>query len=67
MENGKRCRDVYLTAGRWRDMVDPAVVHDGPLWLRDLAAPLSKLPCFVRETCAVDFDELEAHTHTLDY
>lgn len=48
VEKGRRSRDVYLTEGRWKDMTEPDIVYEGKQWLRDLHAPLSKLPMFLR-------------------
>lgn len=48
MVKGAVARDVYLTRGRWRDLMDPTLVFEGGQWLRGLDAPLNKLPCFQR-------------------
>lgn len=48
MSQGAKARDVYLTAGQWRDLHDESVVFEGGQWLRGIPAPLDKLPCFVR-------------------
>jgi alpha-glucosidase (family GH31 glycosyl hydrolase) len=37
---------VYLPAGEWRD--DAGVSYHGGGWIRDLAAPLDRLPYFER-------------------
>jgi alpha-glucosidase (family GH31 glycosyl hydrolase) len=46
VEPAARARDVYLPSGRWRD--DTGVVRDGGRWVRDVAAPLDRLPYFER-------------------
>jgi myogenesis-regulating glycosidase len=48
VHRGARRRDIYLTAGAWRDMHDGAFVEGGR-WLHDVPTPLDKLPVFVRE------------------
>ncbi|GBG63182.1 hypothetical protein CBR_g36951 [Chara braunii] len=45
---GQKRRDVYLTRGFWCDLVNPQEVYEGPRWLRNLEAPLNKLPVFKR-------------------
>ena len=51
---GAKKRDVYLTQGLWHDLHDETIVFEGGQWLRDLAAPLDKLPCFVRVGVPLD-------------
>ena len=46
LEPEARQRDVYLPAGRWRD--DHGDEYDGGRWVRDLSAPLDRLPRFER-------------------
>jgi myogenesis-regulating glycosidase len=46
VKQGGRMRDVYLPAGEWRD--DAGVSYHGGGWIRDLAAPLDRLPYFER-------------------
>ncbi|KAK9907636.1 hypothetical protein WJX75_007337 [Coccomyxa subellipsoidea] len=49
VERGAVTRNVYLTAGLWRDAFDQgSQTWEGPCWIEDLDAPLSKLPCFER-------------------
>ncbi|KAK9806886.1 hypothetical protein WJX72_006324 [[Myrmecia] bisecta] len=48
VEKGAVARDVYLPAGLWRELLGSNVVYQGGQWLRNLDAPLSKLPCFLR-------------------
>lgn len=48
VHKGANKRDVYLTQGQWHELHDDSVVFEGGQWLRDLSAPLDKLPCFVR-------------------
>ncbi|XP_049938829.1 myogenesis-regulating glycosidase-like [Schistocerca serialis cubense] len=49
LEEGAVSRDVYLPRGSWRDEADPQhPVVQGPVWIRDYAAPLSVLPYFTR-------------------
>ena len=46
---GARTRDVYLPEGLWVEARDrDGEVYVGRAWLRDVHAPLEKLPCFVR-------------------
>jgi hypothetical protein len=45
---GQRSRDVYLTRGNWEDLNSPGEVIQGGRWLKNLEAPLAKLPCFRR-------------------
>jgi alpha-glucosidase (family GH31 glycosyl hydrolase) len=47
LTKGASSRNVYLPAGRWRDLADGAVVEGGR-WLRGHPAPLAVLPVFVR-------------------
>ncbi|MCC7207758.1 MAG: glycoside hydrolase, partial [Anaerolineae bacterium] len=47
VEPGKRTRDVYLPAGRWREYWSRRE-HLGGQWLRNFPAPLDTLPLFVR-------------------
>jgi hypothetical protein len=51
---GANTRDVYLTQGQWRELHDETVVFEGGQWLRNLSAPLDKLPCFVRVGTRLD-------------
>jgi alpha-glucosidase (family GH31 glycosyl hydrolase) len=48
VHQGASTRDVYLTAGLWRDVNEDRVVEGGQ-WLRALHAPLDRIPVFVRE------------------
>jgi alpha-glucosidase (family GH31 glycosyl hydrolase) len=45
---GALARDLYLPAGKWRDL-ESGQVKEGAQWLRKHPAPLSVLPVFVRE------------------
>ncbi|XP_023942897.2 myogenesis-regulating glycosidase-like [Bicyclus anynana] len=46
---GATSRDIYLPAGRWLELGDPELVHEGPVWIRNYPAPLNVLPYFIRE------------------
>lgn len=48
LRKGEVSRDVYLTRGRWRNMLRPLDVYEGPRWIRNFPAPLEVLPCFQR-------------------
>lgn len=48
VQKGAQQRDVYLTKGTWRSLDDRNEIFEGGQWLRNLAAPLERLPCFVR-------------------
>ena len=48
MERGQLARDVYLTRGQWRDMLNPTQVYEGGRWLTGFPAGLEVLPCFQR-------------------
>ena len=46
---GARRRDVYLTEGSWRDIMDVnGTVIEGGRWIKDVASPLDHLPVYVR-------------------
>ncbi len=45
---GQRRRDVYLPAGVWRDYWSGAI-HQGPVALTDVPAPLEQMPLFERQ------------------
>ncbi|HXU80310.1 MAG TPA: glycoside hydrolase family 31 protein [Polyangia bacterium] len=47
LQKGATARDLYLPAGKWRDLKSGAVV-EGSKWLRHHPAPLDVLPVFVR-------------------
>ena len=48
---GARRRDVYLTEGTWRDIMDvDGAVIEGGRWIKDVASPLDHLPVYVRCT-----------------
>jgi alpha-D-xyloside xylohydrolase len=47
LDNGE-ARDVYLPAGRWESLFGRETFH-GPRTLRGFAAPLDRIPVFVRE------------------
>jgi alpha-glucosidase (family GH31 glycosyl hydrolase) len=49
VHKGARRRDVYLTDGLWRDVMNPSVVVKGGQWLRGISTPLDYLPVFVKE------------------
>ena len=49
---GARRRDVYLTEGRWRDIVDGSVI-DGGRWLKNVASPLDHLPVYIRDNSGI--------------
>ena len=53
VERGAVARDVYLPRGRWAEVgaagaPRAADAIEGGRWLRDVPAPLSKLPCYAR-------------------
>ena len=59
VDRGARSRDVWLPPGTWRAVgaslaegggIGPGSgpLHEGPVWLRGLDAPLEMLPVFVR-------------------
>ena len=45
--------DLYLPAGKWRDLKTGQLV-DGGKWLRGHPAPLDVLPVFVRQGSAAE-------------
>jgi len=47
LQKGAQSRDLYLPAGKWRDLKADKIV-DGGRWLRGHPAPLDVLPVFVR-------------------
>lgn len=47
IEEGKTTRNVYLTAGQWRDGTT-GTIYVGPRWLMDYNATLEILPYFIR-------------------
>jgi alpha-glucosidase (family GH31 glycosyl hydrolase) len=47
LAKGQTALDVYLPAGTWKDFWSEAL-YPGKTWLRDYAAPLEKLPIFIR-------------------
>jgi hypothetical protein len=49
VHKGAKRRDVYLTEGLWRDIMNPGVVVKGGQWLRGISTPLDYLPVFVKE------------------
>jgi alpha-glucosidase len=51
MSQGAASRNVYLPAGRWRDLKTSKVIEGGH-WLKDYPAPLDTLPLFLREGSA---------------
>ena len=48
LQKGATARDLYLPAGKWRDLKSGEVIEGGK-WLRKHPAPLEVLPVFVRE------------------
>jgi alpha-glucosidase (family GH31 glycosyl hydrolase) len=48
VQKGATVRDVYLPAGKWRDLENGKIVEGGA-WLRKHPAPLEVLPVFVRQ------------------
>lgn len=44
---GQTERDIYLPEGNWIDQKD-GTTHQGPIWLRNYAAPLDVLPYFIK-------------------
>jgi alpha-glucosidase (family GH31 glycosyl hydrolase) len=53
LTKGAVARDLYLPAGRWRDLKRGTIV-DGGRWLRGHPAPLDTLPIFVRAGSAAE-------------
>jgi len=49
---GARRRDVYLTEGRWRDIMDGSLI-DGGRWLKNVASPLDHLPVYIRDNSGI--------------
>lgn len=49
VHKGAKRRDVYLTDGLWRDIMNPSIVVEGGQWLRGISTPLDYLPVFVKE------------------
>lgn len=45
---GQKKRDVYLPSGSWVELLSPHEQYEGPCWLRDVEAPLHKVPIFRR-------------------
>eukprot|EP00850_Spirogloea_muscicola_P006760 SM000032S12144 [mRNA] locus=s32:710768:722399:- [translate_table: standard] len=46
---GQKQRDVYLPKGQWMELLGTdGIVIEGPCWIRDLPAPLHKIPIFRR-------------------
>lgn len=49
VREGQRARDVYLTAGTWIDLTGGSQgTLEGGQWLRDVPAPLERLPVYRR-------------------
>jgi hypothetical protein len=48
VRRGARRRDVYLTRGKWRDLVDGKLIEGGR-WIKDVSSPLDHLPVYVRD------------------
>ncbi|XP_039758521.1 myogenesis-regulating glycosidase-like [Pararge aegeria] len=46
---GATSRDIYLPAGRWKELGNSSLIHEGPIWIRNYAAPLNVLPYFIRD------------------
>jgi alpha-D-xyloside xylohydrolase len=46
-ETGRREREVYLPAGKWRDLWDARQVYEGPAVIQ-AKAPLAQIPVYVR-------------------
>jgi alpha-D-xyloside xylohydrolase len=62
--NASGTRDVYLPEGRWVDFWNGALLS-GPLHLKGLASPLSRLPIYVRYKSGITFAEPVQHTGLL--
>lgn len=60
LERNARARDVYLPPGVWLDWYDDAR-HTGPKHLRS-AAPLDRIPLFVRGGAPLPMQSAELHT-----
>lgn len=48
VSRGARSRDVYLTQGTWRDVVNGSVIEGGQ-WIRNVSSPLDHLPVYIRD------------------
>lgn len=60
-------RDVYLPAGRWRDVWTGAV-FEGPVWLYDVESPLARCPWFAVDGAAAPIlDQEVACTDEIDW
>jgi alpha-glucosidase (family GH31 glycosyl hydrolase) len=53
LQKGATARDLYLPAGKWRDLKSGEVLEGGR-WLRKHPAPLDVLPLFVRPGSTAD-------------
>ena len=53
VQKGATTRDLYLPAGKWRDL-ESGKVLEGGAWLRGHPAPLEVLPVFVRQGSAAE-------------
>jgi len=49
---GARSRDVYLTEGIWRDVVNGSVIEGGK-WIRNVSSPLDHLPVYIRDDSSI--------------
>jgi alpha-D-xyloside xylohydrolase len=50
--NSQGRRDIYLPAGRWVDFWSGETLQ-GPTWLKDVEAPLDRMPVFARANATV--------------
>jgi myogenesis-regulating glycosidase len=49
---GARSRDVYLTEGMWRDVVNGSVIEGGK-WIKNVSSPLDHLPVYIRDDSSI--------------
>ena len=62
--NSSGVRSVYLPEGEWVDFWSGEALS-GPLHLKDLTSPLSRLPIYIRYGSAISFAEPVQHTGLL--
>jgi alpha-glucosidase (family GH31 glycosyl hydrolase) len=48
LNEGAAARDIYLPIGKWRDELQPGVIHDGKRWLWSYKVQLDELAYFTR-------------------
>jgi alpha-D-xyloside xylohydrolase len=57
-------RNIYLPAGKWVDFWSGEIVH-GPVYLKEIKSPLSRMPLFVRHNSIIEFAEPVQYTDQL--